>query len=101
MPGLYFHLCVGAAEAMKSELLKNKQKGAIIELNFPNAYNGMVCSERLGYNQAISYNGKHYGVLYKDFVYCNIYPEGLPKVQWINSFSDAWGSEPRVIEIPF
>lgn len=38
----------------------------------------------------------HYGYLYNDIVYCNIYPEGLPKEEWINSFHADTGEPPIV-----
>lgn len=71
----------------------------MIQLYFPNAYRGYVCCERVK-NQAISYNGTHYGILYNGLVYCNIYPEGKEMTAWIGSFTDAWGSKPIVTEIP-
>ena len=92
--------CDKAADAIAASLKKNKQKGEIIELFFENAYYGYVCSERLGYNNAISLTGMHCGVEYNGIVYCNIYPEGLPELQWIASFSDASGNRPKVNRIP-
>ena len=83
--------CEKAAKAMKRYA---KNRGKIIHLYFPNAYNGYVCCDR--YNWAISENGHHYGYLYNGIVYCNIYPEGRPVQSWINSFYDAGGGRPIV-----
>ena len=83
--------CEKAAKAMKRYA---KNRGKIIHLYFPNAYNGYVCCDR--YNWAISENGHHYGYLYNGIVYCNIYLEGRPVQSWINSFYDAGGGRPIV-----
>jgi hypothetical protein len=87
--GLYE--CKEAATTMKKA---NGGRGQIIHLYFPNAYNGYVCCDK--YSDAISLNGHHYGYLYNGIVYCNIYPEGLEKNIWINSFYDASGLPPIV-----
>ena len=83
--------CVEAAREMKKA---NNNRGYIVNLYFPNAHNGYVCCDR--YPQAISENGNHYGYLYEGIVRCNIYPEGLPLPNWINSFYDASGTPPIV-----
>lgn len=57
-------------------------------------------SERLGDKIPISENGMHYGVLYNDKVYCNIYPEGQPYDEWKENFYDFWDSEPVVEFVP-
>ncbi len=77
--------CKEAADAMEKELRKRKLHGEVIELYFPNAYQGYVISDR-NPNEAISTNGRHYGVLYQGKVYCNIYPEGKDELEWIESF---------------
>ena len=87
-----FFRCREAAEAMKKA---NRNRGKIVQLYFPYAYNGYVVSERYP-NTAISHTGVHFGYLYKENVYCNIYPEGKPLSQWICSFSDAFGEKPIV-----
>ena len=82
---------------MKKILQKNRKRFAVIRLQFPNARNGFVCSNRTG-QYAISNNGNHYGILYNGRVYCNIYPEGLPESQWISSFYDWTYRRPKVIK---
>ena len=74
---------------------KKNNKGEIVRLYFPLAYNGYACCDR--YDDAISSNGNHYGYLYEGIVRCNIYPEGLPKDTWISKFYDASGLPPQVI----
>ncbi len=54
-------------------------------LYFQNALDGLVISDK-DPNTAISLSGKHYGVEYQGTVYCNVYPEGLPFNEWVNSF---------------
>ena len=93
--------CKEAADAMRKSLQKMKLHGAVISLYFPKAYKGYVMSKRTGGSQAISYNGRHYGILYNSRVYCNIYPEGLPEKQWINQFYDISGSRPIVTKSYF
>lgn len=34
----------------------------------------------------VSDNGEHWGVLYKERIYCNIHPSSLVKQSWINDF---------------
>lgn len=84
--------CVEAAREMK---IANNNRGNIVNLYFPNAHNGYVCCER--HPQAISENGNHYGCLYEGIVRCNVYPEGLPLKNWIESFYDAYGTPPIVM----
>ena len=79
----------------KRNVEKNHNLGHIISLSFPNAHCGFVVADKYP-NEAISRNGMHYGYLYNDIVYCNIYPEGLPKEQWINSFHADTGEPPIV-----
>ena len=88
--------CLQAAKAMEKA---NKDKGNIIQLSFPNAYQGYVCCDRYP-NTAISSNGIHYGYLYEGIVYCNVYPEGKPLNEWIASFYDASGEPPIVTIFP-
>lgn len=57
-------------------------------------YDDFVCCDR--YLDAISENGTHYGYLYNEIIYCNIYPEGKPKMEWISSFYVASGTLPQV-----
>ena len=85
--------CVKAAKAMK----KNHQKGQIIKLVFPLSRNGYVGCDR--FENPISENGVHMGYLYDGIVRCNVYPEGLPYEQWINSFYDTWGRRGMVVPI--
>ena len=87
--------CDIAAREMKKS---NGNRGCIIQLYFPNAYNGFVASDR--YPFAISQNGYHYGYLYRGIVHCTVYPEGRPLNDWIRSFYDASGSAPVVNLFP-
>ena len=97
--GLYE--CKEAAEAMAKQ--DNNKKGYLIQLYFPNAYNGNVCApnSEYGWKTAISKNSVHWG--YCDefgIVHCNVFPLGLPEAEWIHSFADAWESDPIVTRIP-
>lgn len=62
------------------------KNGQIVRLEFPNAYNGYVISDK-NPNEAISHTGVHYGFMYKGIVHCVVYPEGKLYEDWINSFS--------------
>ena len=86
--------CEVAAQAMKKQ---NRDRGNIVCLEFQYAYNGYVISDKNS-SMAISLNGKHYGYMYNEIVYCNIYPDGRPFDLWVNSFHDASG-QPPVIKI--
>ena len=85
-------LCEEAANAMKAA---NKNKGCIVQLTFLHAHNGFVVSDS-NPNIAISVNGIHFGYLYRGVVYCNVYPEGKPLLEWINSFHDVSDLPPIV-----
>lgn len=85
--------CREAAEAMKRE---NRNKGKIVELMFQHSFRGYVVSDRYP-NIAISETGVYFGYMYEGIVHCNIYPEGLPLGQWVQSFHDASGLPPKVI----
>lgn len=89
--------CVEAAEAVKEYLLQRGQHGAIIEIKYP-TYPGFVISISLG-GDPISENGRHVGIEYKDIVYCNIHPTGLPKDLWIADFDGV--GVPEIFEYPF
>jgi len=56
----------------------------VIQLTFPDAYRGLVMSER--YTFAIGDNFLHQGYLYEGIVYCVVYPEGRPEEEWIEGF---------------
>ena len=77
--------CIEAANAMSKYLKKKKQNHSLVTLEFPNAYHGLVVC-RDNPKEAISYTGKHVGILYKGNVYCNVYPKGLPYNDWITRF---------------
>ena len=67
--------------------------GKYVQLYFADA--DYVIADRYP-NEAISLNGTHFGYLYDGYVYCNIYPEGLPYEIWVNQFHVHTGSEPQV-----
>ncbi len=81
--------CKEAADAMKKELVKRKLPGAFVDLYFPRSFNGYVVSDRFGWNKAISQNGHHYGILFNNKIYCNIYPEGVASAKWPLKFHAA------------
>ena len=77
--------CREAADEISKYLKKHKQKHNLVTLYFANAYNGFVVSIK-NPNEAISWNGFHYGIEYSGRVYCNVYPTGLLFGEWVNSF---------------
>jgi len=88
--------CKEAANAMKKELIKRNQHGAVITITFVGG-RGYIWSESK--QKVISENGIHVGILYKGRVYDNVHPFGLTKQKWINDFS---GTGIRnITEIPF
>jgi len=80
--------CFEAADAMTKEIIKRKQQGEMIIINYSGVSgldNNYVIS--LTYpSEAISYNGNHVGVLYNELVHCNIHPYGLPEKEWLSDF---------------
>ncbi len=75
--------CDKAADAMKKLLLKKKEHGQVIQIKYP-TWPGYVRS--ISNDEIISKNGVHMGIVYKNKVYCNIHPYGLPIEEWINDF---------------
>ena len=73
---------------MKKTLQDLGVSGTVFELRFPNASNGFVVSQSLGFRM-IGDNGFHTGVRLGDKVFDPIHPEGLPVAEWIEDFVDS------------
>ena len=90
--------CREAAEAMMISLKRKRRHGVMITIQFPGIKDrNYVWSDIRG--MTISENGFHCGIQYEGYVYCNVHPQGLPRIQWINDFV-GWG-EPMINEIVF
>jgi len=73
--------CVAAAKAKAEELEKLSEPYLFIELAWTGA--GYIVTKD---GRKVASNGYHVGVFYDGKIYCNMYPDGLPAVEWLLSF---------------
>lgn len=82
--------CFDCATAIKNFLIKQKIPGKQIFLSTGSTQKPFcnIYCDRLGQN--ISINGKHTAIAVlingQEWIFDNIYPQGISRVEWINSF---------------
>jgi hypothetical protein len=91
--------CDIAADAMRTALKKAGKQGYVVSLYFSGA-GGMFIECPENGKTSVSTTGFHVGVLYGDRIHCNVFPEGLPEKDWIESFFETSGKRPRIEYMP-
>jgi hypothetical protein len=78
--------CYDCAKAIIKWLKKNGVEGKIIELKNRYIDEDFIISDRLGSDESISINGKHYGVEVCGLVFDNLSTVGMTRQEWLNDF---------------
>ncbi|MEL6490531.1 MAG: papain fold toxin domain-containing protein [Cyanobacteria bacterium J06621_3] len=79
--------CSECAIAIMQWLNSRGLSGTILLIRTRNWRRPFITSERYGFNESITINGKHYGVEVMGAVFDNLSREGLPRSAWISDFS--------------
>ena len=90
--------CYECALAVMQWLTGNGIEGKMIELRTRYPDEDYIISERLGSDESITINGKHYGVEVRGLVFDNLSPEGMTRESWLADFH-CQSEEFRVIEV--
>lgn len=78
--------CYNCAIAVRQWLRDNGIEGQIIELKTFYRDEDYIISDRIGGDESISNNGKHYGVRVRRLVFDNLSIEGMAEADWIGDF---------------
>jgi hypothetical protein len=86
------------ALALMQWLTDNGIEGKMIELRTRYPDEDYIISDRLGSDQSITINGKHYGLEVRGLVFDNLSSEGMVRESWLSDFH-CQSEEFRVTEI--
>jgi hypothetical protein len=78
--------CYDCAMTVMQWLRDNGIEGRIIELNTFYRDEDYIISDRVGGEESISMNGKHYGVKLLGLVFDNLSDKGMTEAEWIEDF---------------
>ena len=78
--------CYECARAVMRWLTDNEIEGKVIELKTRYHDEDYIISDRLGNDESITINGKHYGVEVRGRVFDNLSPEGMMRDDWLKDF---------------
>jgi hypothetical protein len=78
--------CQDCAKTVLQWLADNHIEGELLQLRTRYNDENYIISDRLGNEQAITANGKHYGVEVRGLVFDNLSPRGMTKENWLNDF---------------
>jgi Papain fold toxin 2 len=78
--------CYECARAVIQWLTDNGIEGKMIELRTRYRDEDYIISERLGSDESITINGKHYGVEVRGRVFDNLSSEGMTRDEWLSDF---------------
>ena len=67
-------------------LTDNKIEGKLIELRTCYNDEDYIVSDRIGSDESITINGKHYGVEVRGRVFDNLSAEGMTREDWLKDF---------------
>jgi hypothetical protein len=91
--------CDIAAQKMRAAMVSEGKQGYVVNLFFSGGGSVFIQNSEKG-KINVSTTGFHVGVLYGGRVYCNVFPEGLPEKEWIESFFENSGKRPRIEYLP-
>ncbi len=66
-------------------LTDNEIEGKVIELKTRYHDEDYIISDRIGNDQSITINGKHYGVEVRGRVFDNLSPQGMTRDDWLKN----------------
>ena len=78
--------CYECARAVMQWLTDNEIEGKVIELKTRYHDEDYIISDRIGNDQSITINGKHYGVEVRGRVFDNLSPQGMTRDDWLKDF---------------
>jgi Papain fold toxin 2 len=78
--------CYDCAMTVRQWLRDNGIEGRIIELKTFYRDEDYIISDRLGGEESISMNSKHYGVKVRELIFDNLSDQGLTELEWIEDF---------------
>ncbi len=78
--------CYQCAQAVIQWLSDNNLQGKPLRLKIFYSDEDYIISKRLGSDQTITMNGKHYGIEVKGIVFDNLSPDGMTREAWLNDF---------------
>ncbi|WP_309745226.1 MULTISPECIES: papain fold toxin domain-containing protein [unclassified Chamaesiphon] len=78
--------CYDSAIAVMQWLRDNRIEGRIIELKTFYRDEDYIVSDRIGGDESISENGKHYGVRVCGLIFDNLSTIGMKEADWIRDF---------------
>jgi hypothetical protein len=78
--------CYDCAMTVRQWLRDNGIEGRIIELKTFYRDEDYIISDRVGGEESISMNGKHYGVKVRGLVFDNLSDKGMTEPEWIEDF---------------
>lgn len=78
--------CYECARAVMQWLTGNEIEGKMIELKTRYHDEDYIISDRLGNDESITINGKHYGVEVRGRVFDNLSPNGMIRDDWLKDF---------------
>jgi hypothetical protein len=78
--------CYDCAMAVMQWLRDNDIEGRIIELKTFYRDEDYIISDRLGGEESIATNGKHYGVNVRGLVFDNLSDNGMTQTEWLEDF---------------
>ena len=78
--------CYECAQSIMQWLTENEIEGKAIELRTRYHDEDYIISDRVGSDESITINGKHYGVEVRGKVFDNFSPEGMTREDWLKDF---------------
>lgn len=78
--------CYDCSMTVRQWLRDNGIQGRIIELKTFYRDEDYIISDRVGGEESISMNGKHYGVKVRGLIFDNISDTGMREAEWIEDF---------------
>jgi hypothetical protein len=78
--------CYECAKVVMQWLTENEIEGKLIELKTRYHDQDYIISDRVGNDQSITINGKHYGVEVRGRVFDNLSPQGMTREDWLKDF---------------
>jgi Papain fold toxin 2 len=78
--------CYECSRAVIQWLTENGIEGKMIELRTRYRDEDYIISDRIGSDESITINGKHYGVEVRGKVFDNLSNKGMTREQWLSDF---------------
>ncbi len=78
--------CCQCAQTVIQWLSDNNIEGKPLRVRTFYSDEDFIISDRLGSQQSITMNGRHYGVEINGLVFDNLSPQGMTREAWLNDF---------------